>query len=628
MELPDDQVDAQVDVQINACLDLDKPQSFFLFAGAGSGKTHSLVEALKRLCERSGRRLHLQRRRIAVITYTNAACDEIKERLEFNPVVQVSTIHSFAWELIQPLQQDIRDWLRQNLKIEIDTLVEAQARGRASKASQERARKIESKTLRLSRLDEIRTFTYSPTGDNRSRDALNHTEVIKISADFLRTRPVMQSILVNQFPVLLIDECQDTIRDLMEAFLDVQERQSARFTLGFFGDTMQRIFGEGKRDLGDPAPTGWATPAKKMNHRSPQRIVTLINRIRSDVDQQTQQARRDKPGGVVRFFVLPTTIRDKREVESRIRARMAEVTLDAQWKNTDEVKTLMLEHHMTAASMGFSELFMPLYEADEGSFRTALLEGDLSGMKFFTELILPLRVAYASGNEFQVAAIVRKLSPLLSELKASKGEDQTLHIKAAKKAVDDLMTLWAGGEPPLRVIVNKVRDSRLFELPENLDLATLPDVAKLGRKRLPGAEAEERDPIVEAWEAALGARLPQVAAYAQYVRGEAPYGTHQGIKGLQFPRVLVIMDDAGSRGFSFSYEKLFGAVPKSKSDLDHESKREETIIDRTRRLFYVTCSRAEESLALVAYSGNPEQVRKHVIEQGWFGADEIDTLGE
>ena len=41
-----------VDDEIYSCLDLDNPKSFFLFAGAGSGKTRSLVEVLKRFREK------------------------------------------------------------------------------------------------------------------------------------------------------------------------------------------------------------------------------------------------------------------------------------------------------------------------------------------------------------------------------------------------------------------------------------------------------------------------------------------------------------------------------------------------------------------------------------------------
>ena len=92
--ISDNLVDADADATILACLDLAAPKSFFLYAGAGSGKTRSLVEAIRTVCEKQGRQLSLSGRQIGVITYTNAACDEIKQRLEFDPRVEVSTIHA------------------------------------------------------------------------------------------------------------------------------------------------------------------------------------------------------------------------------------------------------------------------------------------------------------------------------------------------------------------------------------------------------------------------------------------------------------------------------------------------------------------------------------------------------
>jgi len=45
-----------------------------------------------------------------------------------------------------------------------------------------------------------------------------------------------------------------------------------------------------------------------------------------------------------------------------------------------------------------------------------------------------------------------------------------------------------------------------------------------------------------------------------------------------------------------------------------------------RRLFYVTFSRAERSLAIVAYSDNPQGVKHSVISQGWFSENEIEII--
>jgi hypothetical protein len=54
---------------------------------------------------------------------------------------------------------------------------------------------------------------------------------------------------------------------------------------------------------------------------------------------------------------------------------------------------------------------------------------------------------------------------------------------------------------------------------------------------------------------------------------------------------------------------------------------EETTIDRTRRLIYVTCSRAENGLALVIYT-HPQLARKFFVEKGWFAADEIECVDQ
>ncbi|MGO4287792.1 hypothetical protein [Bosea sp. TAB14] len=83
------------------------------------------------------------------------------------------------------------------------------------------------------------------------------------------------------------------------------------------------------------------------------------------------------------------------------------------------------------------------------------------------------------------------------------------------------------------------------------------------------------------------------------------------------------MDDGDARGFLFGYDKLLGAKAPSASDLKNEQEGRETSLDRTRRLFYVTCSRAKSSLALVAYSPDPAAVKAHVVANGWFNEDEV-----
>src|ERR1700730_9151975 len=152
----DNQADDHVDDEISASLNLDSPVSFFLFADAGSGKTRSLVNALNRLREKSSKRLRLNGQRVGVITYTNAACDEITRRLEFDPLIEVKTIHSFVWSLISGFNRDIKEWLRTNLALEIDELEELQRKGRAgTKAALVREEAIRTKQKRFRDLDGI-----------------------------------------------------------------------------------------------------------------------------------------------------------------------------------------------------------------------------------------------------------------------------------------------------------------------------------------------------------------------------------------------------------------------------------------------------------------------------------------
>ena len=624
-------VDAKVDFEISVCLDPQSPKSFFLFAGAGSGKTRSLVQALQFIQANHSRQFRLHGQRVAVITYTNKACDEIKHRTGFDPLVEVSTIHSFVWTLIQGFDKDIKAWLRVELESEIADLKEKQAKGRAGKASIDREKSIESKTRRLAMLPEIRKFTYNPNGENRGKDSLNHSEVIKIASVFLGQKPAMQRLLITKFPILLIDESQDTNKMLMESFLSVQEKHSAEFRLGLFGDTMQRIYADGKADLGHNLPTGWAKPAKKMNHRCPKRVITLINKIRSDVDGQEQRHRTDAADGVVRLFILKTDAADKMAAEKFIAEKMATTADDTEWNRPEAVKTLILEHHMAATRMGFHGMYEPLYRNE--NLRIGLLDGSLSGLKLFTDRVLPLIEARSLNDSFAVASIVRKYSPLLSKvtLKAA-GDKQTEQIQKAREAVESLWSLWGENKTPKFIdILRNVKKTGIFEIPESLQpiASRSDDEQKFAEAEIAKKIAEsDRDDetVLDNWDEFLLTSFEQAKSYADYVAGNASFDTHQGVKGLEFPRVMVILDDSTARGFLFSYDKLFGVKEKTKTDLDNERAGNDTGIDRTRRLFYVTCSRAEKSLAIVAYSNDPERLKQNVVAQGWFAENETELL--
>lgn len=631
--------DAGADAIIRACLSLDQPRSFFLFAGAGSGKTRSLKDALEGLDTLTLTTLRKHSRKIAVITYTNAAADEITRRVKADPVFQVQTIHSFAWSLIEGRTADIRGWLESNLQTEIAKIQADHAKGRAGNAYDERVRKMASKTKRLERLAEIRAFTYAPEGDNFGRDALQHAEVIALAAHFLTESETFQNIVLARYPFILIDESQDTMKPLMEALLTFEARHRGRIALGLLGDTMQRIYTDGLRDL-DKRVGDFEQPAKQMNHRSRARIVELANAIRRDDDRRQQRAREDKPGGTVRVFLAPNEGTDRAAFEASARAEMARITGDPAWKLAEAIKTLTIERHMAAARLGFSELFEPLSKPDK--LKDGFRDGTLPAMRLFTHRILPLVTAQRNGDAFSAMAVLRDGSPLVDRRGIRAGRaGQANGLDAARAGAAALMKLFKDDrDPSCAEVLAVVAEHRLFPISDQLrpclpcDSPMASDMAHTPAELSPSFDdldlntSEATPPtettITEAWTQALAAPFSQVARYLAYVEDRSPYGTHQGVKGLEFPRVLVIADDAHTRfkGLA-SYETLFGVKPLSSDSQKKASKGEETTIERTRRLLYVTCTRAEESLALVLYSEAPETICRFMISNGWMAEDEI-----
>ena len=73
----------------------------------------------------------------------------------------------------------------------------------------------------------------------------------------------------------------------------------------------------------------------------------------------------------------------------------------------------------------------------------------------------------------------------------------------------------------------------------------------------------------------------------------------------------------------FSYDKLFGVKELSDTDKKNIADGKETSIERTQRLFYVTCTRAKNSLAVVMYTNDPNRVKEQTMNKGWFTENEI-----
>lgn len=613
--MPNNNIDSQVDETLEKCILATPRKSFFLFAGAGSGKTYSLVLLLKKIRDKIGQDLMLRGKNVAVITYTNAATDEIINRLDYSPIFHISTIHSFVWDVIKYYQNDIKQLYCQYLRDDIRIIGEKldSARNKTTKTYRTNFEKMNYLKDRLERAETIEKFVYNPNGSNPEYNALNHADVIKISAQMIMNSLMLQRIIAQRYPIFLIDESQDTKKELVDAFFSIQKNFGETFTLGLLGDQKQRIYTDGKKDMVSIIPIEWEKPVKKMNYRSAKRIVKLANAIGKDIDFHAEQvSREDAIEGFARLFIVQQGNGiNKYEVEQTVMKKMCELTKDAKWVEANtNVKILTLEHMMAARRLGFEQFFGPLSKVTK--YQMTFLQGTVSELEFFTKEILPIADSIKEDGRIALE-ILKSNSPLLSKKNIEKSYELYLRCReetgtVAKKVNDD---------HSIREVVKAVRDSQLL---------TIPGVIRQACELTPDEINDEMEEDLQAWVKVMDLPISMVRKYDDYVNQHTRFDTHQGVKGLEFERVMVIIDDSEAKGFMFSYDKLFGVKELTETDIKHIEVGEESSIDRTLRLFYVTCTRAKESLAIIMYTSDPNKVRNQAINKGWFAEQEIELL--
>ena len=608
-------IDAQIDEALEKCVLSTPRKSFFLFAGAGSGKTYSLVLLLKRIRDGIGKSLLLQGKNVAVITFTNAATNEIINRLDYSPIFHVSTIHSFVWDVIQYYQTDIKKIYCQHIQEDIEEL-EAKvnkAKNKTTKTYLSNIEKFELKKEQLEKAKSIEKFVYNPNSSNTEYNALVHAEVIKIAAQMIIRHPMLQRIIAQQYPILLIDESQDTKKELVDAFFEIQKNFGDIFTLGLLGDQKQRIYADGKDNMESFLPDGWEKPVKRMNYRCAKRIIQLANTIGMGIDNHAEQTpREDADDGFVRLFVVQQHDDiNKDEVEQTIMRIMSEHTHDDKWSGESaDVKILTLEHMMAARRLGFDCFYSPF--AKVSKYQMTLLQGSVSEIVFFTKEVLP--IAESMKGDGQIALeILRKSSPLLKVEQTENPYKLYLRCREGAIRVADIVS----GNATIRGIVNEILKFQLL---------IVPDVVRQAYLLKPSDLDDSAEADLRAWVEVMDLTVDMVRRYDDYVNHRSRFDTHQGVKGLEFDRVMVIIDDSEMKGFLFSYDKLFGVKDLSDADLKNMQDGRETTIERTQRLFYVTCTRAKNSLAVVMYTNNPDGVKANAIKKEWFKENEIIVM--
>lgn len=634
------------------------PRSFFLFAGAGSGKTRTLVAVLRKLtgidkenaqgepapavappAVRFERELRARAQTIRVITYTKNAALVVTGRLGTNDLTQVATIHSFCWDLIAGFNDDIREAL---LTMNSDALQKAReaAAGRKNGPTDKDKEKIAELEAKAAALTATPQFTYSPDRKRHGDGALNHAQVLALASWLLKQRPTLRRILRDQHPVIFIDESQDTMKGILDALLEVVAEDPSRLMLGLLGDHRQRIYLDGHAELLSMIPEAWATPKLEMNHRSQRRIVDLINEIwDSDLEGRTQSKRavhqhprEEKSAGLVRIFIgnSSASTADKLRREGLCESEMQAATGLADWApGNPGHKVLALEHSLVARRGDFLEAFEALSLLDPDSVRPDA-NGEATGptaVQMLLREMMDLADCIKVGgvpSDFAVTEVLYRHGRL--QQLPEDGDARVQLLKAYQRAVEEFAKACVKPAATVREVLAPVLQVGLFEPDKRLAAAFYDKNPPLPAPKPRQQEASENR-LARGWHGLLESPWIQLRRFKTYLSGKSHLATHQVVKGAEFDHVMVVMDDEDAAGSLFAYDRLFGA-PLGDSDVKNVEEGKETSIDRTLRLIYVTSSRAKESLALVLWAKDVPQALEYAQKSKWFKPGEVQAIPE
>lgn len=621
-----DSPDTDADREIHACIAATPPQPFVVRAGAGSGKTTSLIKALDWVMSERGASMRAKKQKVACITYTDLAANEILADVNDDPLVHVSTIHSFYWSIAKTFQADIKVWLQNDIRRRISELeaefenygsrVRQTTRDR-NKADQERyARSLEA-------VANVKTFNYG-VGSDYAKGILGHEDILQLADFLLQNRPLFRRVVALSYPFVFIDESQDTFPGVVKSFKEVEAQMRGRFCLGFFGDPMQSIFMRGAGDI--PLEDHWRAITKPENFRCAKQILDVANAVRAQGDGMKQvrglHERVDgdlKPvEGSARMFVLPNTL-NRTEALARVRAWNAATNNDEGWTTPDNaVKILVIVHRMAANRLGFGGIYSALNDKTSEAMKQGMQDGTGWPVRPFLSFALPLVAAVNAGNEFAAMNLLREFSPRLAP-DALVGRRAADVLRELHAAVLRLVAMLDEAGTTVGDIALHLRDAGLFGFDERYErvlgfVGGIGDVAQ--EAETAGAAPTEGRSSDGAMLKFFGCAAQELQPYERYVSEGSPYATQHGVKGAQFDRVIVVMDEEESDYRTYNYERVFASADARAADRARAQDGDENTWSRTLRLLYVCCTRARRGLVLTFFVADPAATLENVVASG------------
>lgn len=619
---------------------------FLLSGGAGCGKTYSLVQVLQHI---SGLYPNAQ---IACVTYTNAAALEIKNRANIKNL-RVSTIHDFLWDMIVQFQKEAKITL-----LELINNPECSIKNPNSDSPYQNTFENGIQYKEYLRID---------------RGEISHDEVLVLANDMFKKYPRLCDLLIDKFQFIFVDEYQDTSPLVIEILLEFIKQRKKKNIIGFFGDAMQSIYETGIGDIDSYIKSGVVYKVeKKQNRRNPQTVIDVANKIRTDGLVQTSSTDSSAPNmengmikqGSVKFLYSTNFDLDKVKISSWVNG----------WDFHDAQKTkeLRLTHNLIADEAGFSNL-MAVYDNDPiAKFKEAFHKEAKNQSYVFSDedsfdtVVKSMPWVYKRGthkgkSHLEVLledSTVKTLYEHIKDWPYSKVKKIYLdkdNLIDDKVAIDDV-TIRDPKRDRLMQHLFKIQDLiSLFENKEynelirrtSFSVQSIADKANL-KKCMDDLKAKASESIEAVISYADSFKLciaddklkdfinnndylywrikdipfKEFQNLYLYLEGHTPFSTQHKIKGLEFDNVLIVLHNGGWNNYNFEY--LFD--DEIEDTLNPSQKKSyPRILHRTKKLFYVCCTRAKENLIVYYPSPSPNVLEGAITLFGIENCVNLDT---
>lgn len=510
---------------------------------------------LKEICELAGlsnsAAISLAARlyQIACITFTDNAREEIAREIEMHPAILVDTIHGFAWAFLSKFQKSLRDLVG---------------------ASEERQGAIaEAGGIHSQRVD----YKLGFFGIDADRITLHHDDIPKYFAA-LMANVKFRNLLREQFPIIFIDEYQDTDPLLMKAFSEHFCGQEDGPLIGLFGDHWQTIY-RSDYDLAEFA--GVEGIDKGANFRSERAIVNVLNALRPEL---TQELHHVEAPGEARFFHAngyqgerTNTAHAKADLPDALaRQYVAGVTKRLEDDGWDMVpaktKILMLTHNALAAEQGYPAI-ASIFDRKE-----AFAKKEDALIEFLVGTVEPLVAAYQRGSYGEMFRLVGKAPTI-------RAHADKLSWRADMDALRELRVAGTIGQ-----VIDHLKKTRRPRLADG--------VAKREEEieRLGSEPAEDEPRSITRHRALRDVSYSELIQLVKYLEGHTPFATQHSVKGAQFENVLVIL---GGGWNHYNWPRLLEIFETKVLTPQHRQG-----FFRARNLLYVALSRPEKRLAVLA----------------------------